>query len=105
MKDAEKPKLQLIEELTKLRQRVAELEAGLVGHVPGVHIDITERKQSEQEIRQHTAQLEALREVGLELTAQLELDTLLQSIVSRAVELLGAVEGSLYLYRSDQDVL
>jgi PAS domain S-box-containing protein len=88
------------------RGRVVERsDIGLPARVVGVHIDITERKQSEQEIRQHTAQLEALREVGLELTAQLELDGLLQSIVSRAAELLGAVEGNLYLYQPDQDVL
>ncbi len=64
-----------------------------------------ERKRAEEEIRRRTAQLEALREVGLELTAQLDLDTLLRSIVSRAIELLGGTSGGLYLHRPEQDVL
>jgi PAS domain S-box-containing protein len=51
------------------------------------------------------ARLEALREVGLVLTAQLDLDTLLHSIVWRAIELLEGVSGGLYLYRPAQDVL
>ncbi len=68
-------------------------------------IDITERKRTEEEIRRHTAQLEALRQVSLELTAELDLDALLRSIVSRAIELLDGTYGGLYLYQAEQDVL
>ena len=68
-------------------------------------IEGEERKQAEEEIRRHTARLEALRQVGLELTIQLDLDTLLRAIVSRAVELLGCNSGAMDLYRPDQDVL
>ena len=67
--------------------------------------DITERKEVEEEIRRHTAQLEVLREVGLEIASQLEPDTLLRSIVSRAVELLGGTAGGLAIYKPDQDLL
>ncbi len=67
--------------------------------------EIAERKRAESALRQRSAQLEALRQVGLELTAQLDLDTLLQSIVSRAIELLGAASGGLYLYRPEQGIL
>jgi len=67
--------------------------------------DVTERKQAEEETRQRTAQLEALRQVGLEITAELDLDSLLHFIVSRAVELVGGESGGLYLYRPDLDVL
>jgi len=67
--------------------------------------DITERKRAVEALRRRTAQLEALREVGLELTAQLDLDTLLHSIASRAIELLGGTKGGLYLYQPEQDVL
>ncbi len=56
--------------------------------VEGIARDITERKQVEEALQQRTAQLEALREVGLELTAKLDLDALLHSVASRAVELL-----------------
>ena len=58
MKDEGKTKEQLISELVKLRQRITELEAAE-----------TERKGAEEKMRQHTAQLDPLRQVGLELTA------------------------------------
>jgi signal transduction histidine kinase len=67
--------------------------------------EIGERKRVEGALRQRTTQLEALREVGLELTAQLDLDTLLHFIVSWAIELLGGTKGGLYLYRLEHDVL
>jgi GAF domain-containing protein len=94
MRDEHRTKRQLIEELVELRQRIAELEAAEAEH-----------KWGEEEIRQRTAQLEALRQVSLGLTAQLELDTLLRSIVARAVALLGGTSGGLYLYRAEQDML
>jgi PAS domain S-box-containing protein len=67
--------------------------------------DITERKQAEIELRRRTAQLEALREVGLEIAAQLDLDALLHSVVSRAVELLEGTSGALFLYQPQYDQL
>ncbi len=79
--------------------------AGKPTYIMASGIDITERKQAEEEIRQRTAQLEALREVSLELTTQLDLDALLHSVVSQAVELLGGAAGGLNLYRPDRDVL
>jgi len=63
------------------------------------------RWQAEEEVQRRTAQLEAVRQVGLELTAELDLDVLLHSIMSRAVELLGGTSGGLYLYQPEQDVL
>ncbi|MBU0496149.1 MAG: GAF domain-containing protein, partial [Chloroflexi bacterium] len=68
--------------------------------VGAVHIvrDITTRKHAEEALRQHTVQLEALRQIGLELTAQLDLEALLGSVLARAVELLGATGGLVYLY-------
>ncbi|MBL7063666.1 MAG: GAF domain-containing protein, partial [Anaerolineae bacterium] len=83
---------------------IRDAEGNLAGF-RGTMRDITERKRAEEKIRQRTAQLEALRQVGLELTAQLDLDTLLHSIVSRAVELLGGTAGGIDLYQPDQDVL
>jgi len=66
---------------------------------------IIKRKRAEEALQQRTAQLEALREMGLELTAQLDLDILLRSIVSQATELLGGTSGGLDLYRPERDVL
>jgi diguanylate cyclase (GGDEF)-like protein/PAS domain S-box-containing protein len=64
-----------------------------------------ERQRAGEEIRQHTAQLEALRQVGLEITAELDLDALLHSIASRATKLVRGTSGGLYLYRPNRDVL
>jgi PAS domain S-box-containing protein len=83
-------------------------DAGDQGKVRGFFAlvtDITERKQAEEEIRQRTFQLEALRQVSLGLAAQVDLDALLRSIVARAVALLKGTGGGLYLYRPEQDVL
>ena len=71
----------------------------------GIFRDVTEQVRAQRALRQRTAQLEALREVGMEITAQLELDALLRSIVSRALELLGGISGGLYLYQPERDVL
>ena len=83
---------------------IRDTEGNLAGF-RGTMRDITERVRAEEKIRQRTAQLEALRQVGLELIAQLDLDALLHSIVSRSVELLGGTAGGIDLYQPDQDVL
>ncbi|MCP4536472.1 MAG: PAS domain S-box protein, partial [Chloroflexi bacterium] len=80
-----------------------ESKEGLV--FTGINRDITERKRTEETLHQYTARLEALREVGLELAAQLDLDTLLHSIAARAVELLDGTDGGAYLYRPKLDAL
>jgi len=64
-----------------------------------------EKLQAEQETRQRAAQLKALREIGLELAAELDLDLLLHSIAAHTVQLLGGASGGLCLYRPDRDVL
>ncbi len=76
----------------------------LVG-VVAVYTDITERKRAEEALRRRKQQLEALQDVGLDIVSELNLDELLRSIVSRAVDLVDATGGGFDLYRSDQDVL
>ncbi len=68
-------------------------------------LDITERKQTMDALRRRTNQLEALRQVGLELTTELNLEALLRSIASRSVGLLECSAGSLYLLRSSPELL
>ncbi len=67
--------------------------------------DATDRWQAQAEVERRTGQMEALRRLGLEIAAQLDLDSLLHSIVSQAIELLESSSGGLYLCRPDQDVL
>ncbi|MCB8944312.1 MAG: tetratricopeptide repeat protein [Ardenticatenaceae bacterium] len=67
--------------------------------------EVDERRKVEEELRKRTAQLEGLRHMSLELTAELELDTLLNSIVIRARELLKGDSGLLYLYRPELGAL
>jgi PAS domain S-box-containing protein len=67
--------------------------------------DITERVEARLVLQEKTEYLEALREMSLELVSQLDPDTLLQSIVTRAVELLGGTVGGLHLYRPNQSLL
>ncbi|MGD8398222.1 MAG: GAF domain-containing protein, partial [Anaerolineae bacterium] len=71
----------------------------------GLQREIRERVRAEQQGRQRTAQLEALHQVGLEITAQLDLGALLHSIVSRAVELAGGTIGGFFLYRPEREAL
>ncbi|HET91169.1 MAG TPA: GAF domain-containing protein [Chloroflexi bacterium] len=63
------------------------------------------RERNTDEHQTHIAQLEILRRIGLELTAELDLEVLLHSIVSQAVDLLRGTAGALNLYRADRDVL
>lgn len=101
-------------EFTALDRDGREIEAEIsVSYVPykggtatqGILRDITDRKQMERALRERTEQLEALRKVELEITSELNLDELLRSIVSRAVELVDGTVGGFDLYRPEQDLL
>jgi len=81
-----------------LRRQVQARTADLEG-------EIAERIRAEETSRQYTRQLEALRQVGLEATTWLELDTLLRSIVERAIELVKGSSGGYSLYRPELDAL
>jgi len=71
----------------------------------GTVLDLTDRVRAEEAVRRQAAQTEALRQIGLELFAQTDLNVLLPSIVRRALDLVGGSAGGLYLYRPEEDVL
>lgn len=71
----------------------------------GTLIDLTDRVRAEEAVRRKAEQTEALRQIGLELFAQTDLNALLTSIVQRAVDLVGGSAGGLYLYRPGEDAL
>jgi len=79
-------------------------ELGPRGVVVTFH-DITVRKKAEERLRQQTAQLEALHQIGIELVTQLDLDSLLKSIMAHLTDLLETDLGALSLYQPEEDVL
>ena len=93
------------ERTEELERAFAEVEIRVEERTRELSQEVAERKRVETALRQRTAQLEALRQVGLELTAHLDLGTLLHSIVSRAIDLVGGTSGGLYLYRPERDAL
>jgi PAS domain S-box-containing protein len=78
---------------------------GRPARMSGMVIDITRRRQAEEEIAHQADTLAALHETALDLAAQRSLSDLLQAIVVRAVSLLKAREGGLLLYRPATDDL
>jgi PAS domain S-box-containing protein len=71
----------------------------------GTFIDITRRRQAEEELARQAETLAVLHETALDLAAQQSLPDLLRAIVVRAVNLLKAKEGGLLLYRPATDDL
>ena len=69
-------------------------EGVMVGTV-GVSRDISARKQDEEALRIHTRQLEAVRVVIQEITRELDLVALLDLILQRTVDLVGASGGTI----------
>ncbi|MFQ5594654.1 MAG: GAF domain-containing protein, partial [Anaerolineae bacterium] len=88
-------------QLDAFTQEHLHLVSTVAGHV-GIAL---EKLRLIEEAQRRASELEALREVSLDITARLELPDLFQDIVRRAVELLGASTGSFYLYDPDLEDL
>jgi PAS domain S-box-containing protein len=67
--------------------------------------DITERKQAEEALKRDAREMEALYKTSLEINAQPDIPTLLQTIVERATGLLNVPMGGLYLMKPDGETL
>ena len=80
------------------------IENGMVVY-EGTAEDITERKQAERTIRQHNVYLSALHETTLGLMRRLDLDELLEAIVSRVAYLVGTKDGFVYLCDDEKDYI
>lgn len=78
IKDKDKTKEQLINELVKLRQRIAELEA----------VE-TERVRSQQQIQRRLQRLDALREIDMAISASLDLHVAFNILLDRVITQLG----------------
>jgi signal transduction histidine kinase/DNA-binding response OmpR family regulator len=67
--------------------------------------EIAEHKRVEEALAERTTRLEAVRDVAVEITRELDLTTLLGLITRRAVELVGTQSGVLYLWDEATQVL
>lgn len=68
----------------------------------GIGQDITERKRAENLLRRQTAQLAALHEIELEISAEGELSRVLEVVTRRAAELLNADHCCVYIRECEQ---
>jgi PAS domain S-box-containing protein len=73
-------------------------EDGELTTVISVSRDVTERREAEASLRERTAQLEALQHIAMAITAELDLDDLLNEIMEQGCRLLDAQAGDLFLY-------
>jgi len=80
-------------------------ENGAPVGILGVTRDITARKLAQEALVRRAREMTALYETSLEINAQLDVSTLLQAIVRRAADLLGARMGGLYLMEPDNETL
>jgi diguanylate cyclase (GGDEF)-like protein/PAS domain S-box-containing protein len=65
--------------------------------------DVTERRRIQEENERRARQLTVLYETSVELTAELNLNALLQTIVQHAMTLIGGESCNLYIYKAELD--
>ncbi len=70
-----------------------------------LQLELAERKKVEEERQEYVAQLESIRQMSLEITAELEQESVLLSIAERALKLIGGITSSFYLYNPERDLL
>ncbi|MBW8012548.1 MAG: GAF domain-containing protein [Chloroflexi bacterium] len=68
-------------------------------------LEINERQRVENELLAYTEQLENLRQVGLGIISELDLETLLGSISERVIELLKGDAGALHLHQPNHGLM
>lgn len=68
----------------------------------GISLDITDRKQIEESLREETYSLEMLNHIGTSLAAELDLDRIVQNVTDAATELSGAQFGSFFYNTIDE---
>ena len=83
---------------------VARDESGRPTHAQGFMLDVTERKQAQEELERSHAELSALHDTALHLIDELDAQKLLERIATRAGELVGTEATYVYL-RDGEDEL
>ena len=79
--------------------------AGTVAAYQGFVLDITERKQAEQEIRRRNRELMVLNAIGQTLNLPYDLHEMLTRALRQVVELFGVDQGAIYLLDAETSVL
>jgi class 3 adenylate cyclase/HAMP domain-containing protein len=77
--------------------------SGTASGAIGVATDVTERVLAQEKLRRQAQYLGALNQTTLGIISRLDLDELLQAIITRAGQLLDAPHGYIYLADEDQD--
>jgi diguanylate cyclase (GGDEF)-like protein/PAS domain S-box-containing protein len=67
--------------------------------------DVTERRRIQEENERRARQLTVLHKTSVELTAELNLNALLQTIVQHALTLIGGESCNLYIYKPELDMI
>jgi diguanylate cyclase (GGDEF)-like protein/PAS domain S-box-containing protein len=67
--------------------------------------DVTERRRIEEENERRSKQMAALHETSVELTAELNLNALLQSIAQHALNLIGGKSCNCFIYKPELDLI
>ena len=80
-------------------------EQGRMVALEGIARDVTQRVEAETAERRRAEQLAGLYQTSLEISAEVELEPLLHSIVERAARLVGTSMGSLFLVTADGNEL
>ncbi|HSR29708.1 MAG TPA: PAS domain S-box protein [Anaerolineae bacterium] len=76
--------------------------AGTLTHYNGLMVDITEQKYVEAQLRRQSEYLTALHETTLGVVSRLDISELLETIMERAANLVGAAYGFVYLVTSEE---
>ena len=71
----------------------------------GSQTDITERRQAEEKIRRQNEYLAALHDTALGVMSRLQVEDLLETTVERAVSLVDAADGFVYMVTPEGDAL
>ena len=84
---------------------VRQAPGGPIVRIVGTHVDITERKRSQEEARRQNEYLAALHETTLGVVSRLDIGELLETLVERAVGLVDASFGFVDLVKPEEDEL